>query len=222
MKEMKKRLKTKILLADDHKIMRAGLRSILEKQPDMEILGEAQNGLVALQLAKKLRPDLIIMDISMPDLNGIEATSRILAELSGLRVLALSMHSDRGFLIKMLKAGASGYLLKDCASEELIDAVHVIMKNRLYISPAMVDDMVRGYVQMASREDLSAFSVLTTRERDVLQRLAEGKSVKEIAHDLNISVKTVETFRHRIEDKLHLNSIAELTKYAIREGITSL
>lgn len=222
MKEMKKRLKTKILLADDHKIMRAGLRSILEKQPDMEILGEAQNGLVALQLAKKLRPDLIIMDISMPDLNGIEATSRILAELSGLRVLALSMHSDRGFLIKMLKAGASGYLLKDCASEELIDAVHVIMKNRLYISPAMVDDMVRGYVQMASREDLSAFSVLTTRERDVLQRLAEGKSVKEIAHDLNISVKTVETFRHRIEDKLNLNSIAELTKYAIREGLTSL
>ena len=222
MKERKQRLKTKILLADDHKIMRAGLRSILEKQPDMEILGEAQNGLVALQLAKKLRPDLVIMDISMPDLNGIEATSRILAELSGLRVLALSMHSDRGFLIKMLKAGASGYLLKDCASEELIDAVHVIMKNRLYISPAMVDDMVRGYVQMASREDLSAFSVLTTRERDVLQRLAEGKSVKEIAHDLNISVKTVETFRHRIEDKLSLNSIAELTKYAIREGITSL
>ena len=222
MKERKQRLKTKILLADDHKIMRAGLRSILEKEPDMEILGEAQNGLVALQLAKKLRPDLIIMDISMPDLNGIEATSRILAELSGLRVLALSMHSDRGFLIKMLKAGASGYLLKDCASEELIDAVHVIMKNRLYISPAMVDDMVRDYVQMASREDLSAFSVLTTRERDVLQRLAEGKSVKEIAHDLNISVKTVETFRHRIEDKLHLNSIAELTKYAIREGLTSL
>ena len=219
---MKKILKIKILLADDHKIMRAGLRSILEKQPDMEVLGEAQNGLVALQLAKKLRPDLIIMDISMPDLNGIEATSRILAELSGLRVLALSMHSDRGFLIKMLKAGASGYLLKDCASEELIDAVHVIMKNRLYISPAMVDDMVRGYVQMASREDLSAFSVLTTRERDVLQRLAEGKSVKEIAHDLDISVKTVETFRHRIEDKLHLNSIAELTKYAIREGLTSL
>ena len=219
---MKQILKIKILLADDHKIMRAGLRSILEKQPDMEILGEAQNGLVALQLAKKLRPDLIIMDISMPDLNGIEATSRILAELSGLRVLALSMHSDRGFLIKMLKAGASGYLLKDCASEELIDAVHVIMKNRLYISPAMVDDMVRGYVQMASREDLSAFSVLTTRERDVLQRLAEGKSVKEIAHDLNISVKTVETFRHRIEDKLNLNSIAELTKYAIREGLTSL
>ena len=219
---MKKILKTKILLADDHKIMRAGLRSILEKEPDMEVLGEAQNGLVALQLAKELRPDLVIMDISMPDLNGIEATSRILAELSGLRVLALSMHSDRGFLIKMLKAGASGYLLKDCASEELIDAVHVIMKNRLYISPAMVDDMVRGYVQMASREDLSAFSVLTTRERDVLQRLAEGKSVKEIAHDLNISVKTVETFRHRIEDKLCLHSIAELTKYAIREGLTSL
>ena len=117
MKGRKQILKTKILLADDHKIMRAGLRSILEKQPDMEILGEAQNGLVALQLAKKLRPDLIIMDISKPDLNGIEATSRILAELSGLRFLALSMHSDRGFLIKMLKAGASGYLLKDCASE---------------------------------------------------------------------------------------------------------
>ena len=219
---MKKILKTKILLADDHKIMRAGLRSILEKQPDMEILGEAQNGLVALQLIKELRPDLVIMDISMTDLNGIEATSRILAEIAGLRVLALSMHADREFLIKMLKAGASGYLLKDCASEELIDAVHVIMKNRLYISPAMVDDMGRDYVQMASREDLSAFSVLTTRERDVLQRLAEGKSIKEIAHDLNISVKTVETFHRRIEEKLSLNSIAELTKYAIREGLTSL
>ena len=162
-------MKIKILLADDHKIMRDGLRSLLEKQPDMEIVGEAKNGLAAIELTRKHRPDLIIMDINMPDLNGIEATSRIIAEMPGLYVLVLSMHADRGFLVKMLKAGAAGYLLKDCASEELIDAIHAVMKKRLYISPVLVDDMVKEYVQLASKEDISAFSILTPRERDVLQ-----------------------------------------------------
>jgi DNA-binding NarL/FixJ family response regulator len=222
MKEGKNILKIKILLADDHKIMRDGLRSLLEKQPDMEIVGEAKNGLAAIELTRKHRPDLIIMDINMPDLNGIEATSRIIAEMPGLYVLVLSMHADRGFLVKMLKAGAAGYLLKDCASEELIDAIHAVMKKRLYISPVLVDDMVKEYVQLASKEDISAFSILTLRERDVLQKIAEGKAMKEIAHELNVSVKTIETFRHKIEEKLGLRSIAELTKYAIREGITSL
>jgi DNA-binding NarL/FixJ family response regulator len=222
MKEGKNILKIKILLADDHKIMRDGLRSLLEKQPDMEIVGEAKNGLAAIELTRKHRPDLIIMDINMPDLNGIEATSRIIAEMPGLYVLVLSMHADRGFLVKMLKAGAAGYLLKDCASEELIDAIHAVMKKRLYISPVLVDDMVKEYVQLASKEDISAFSILTPRERDVLQKITEGKAMKEIAHELNVSVKTIETFRHKIEEKLGLRSIAELTKYAIREGITSL
>jgi DNA-binding NarL/FixJ family response regulator len=212
----------KILLADDHKIMREGLKSILEKNFDMIVSGEAGNGVEAVDLAKKLNPDIIIMDINMPDLNGIEATKRIITEIPGSRILALSMYADRGFLIKMLKAGAKGYLLKDCASDELLNAIKVILKNRIYISPSLVDDMVRDYVQLADTVDLSAFSILTPRERDVLQKLSEGKSTKEIAFDLNLSIKTIETFRLKIQEKIGLRSIAELTKYAVREGITSL
>ncbi|HEY9161893.1 MAG TPA: response regulator transcription factor [Desulfomonilia bacterium] len=212
----------KILLADDHKIMREGLKSILEKNFNMIVSGEAGNGVEAVDLAKKLNPDIIIMDINMPDLNGIEATKRIITEIPGSRILALSMYADRGFLIKMLKAGAKGYLLKDCASDELLNAIKVILKNRIYISPSLVDDMVRDYVQLADTVDLSAFSILTPRERDVLQKLSEGKSTKEIAFDLNLSIKTIETFRLKIQEKIGLRSIAELTKYAVREGITSL
>ncbi len=215
-------MKIKILLADDHKIMREGLKSILEKNLDIFIAGEAGNGIEAIDLAKKIHPDIIIMDINMPDLNGIEATSRIISEMPGSRVLALSMYADRGFLIKMLKAGAKGYLLKDCASDELVNAIKVILKNRIYISPSLVDDMVRDYIQLADSVDLSAFSILTPRERDVLQRLSEGRSTKEIAFDLNLSIKTIETFRLKIQEKIGLRSIAELTKYAVREGITSL
>ena len=215
-------MKIKILLADDHKIMREGLKSILEKNSDMFVAGEAGNGIEAVNLAKKLRPDIIVMDINMPDLNGIEATASIINEIPGSRVLALSMYADRGFLIKMLKAGAKGYLLKDCASGELINAIKVILKNRIYISPSLVDDLVKDYVQLADSVDLSAFSILTPRERNVLQKLAEGKSAKEIAFDLNLSIKTIETFRLKIQEKIGLHSIAELTKYAIREGLTSL
>jgi len=215
-------VRIKILLADDHKIMREGLKSILEKDPDVFVAGEAGNGIEAINLAKELRPDVIIMDINMPDLNGIEATARIISEMPGSRILALSMYADRGFLIKMLKAGAKGYLLKDCASDELVNAIKVILKNRIYISPSLVDDMVRDYVQLADTVDLSAFSILTPRERDVLQKLSEGRSTKEIAFDLNLSIKTIETFRLKIQEKIGLRSIAELTKYAVREGITSL
>lgn len=215
-------MRIKILLADDHKIMREGLKSILEKDPDVFVAGEAGNGIEAINLAKELRPDVIIMDINMPDLNGIEATARIISEMPGSRILALSMYADRGFLIKMLKAGAKGYLLKDCASDELVNAIKVILKNRIYISPSLVDDMVRDYVQLADTVDLSAFSILTPRERDVLQKLSEGRSTKEIAFDLNLSIKTIETFRLKIQEKIGLRSIAELTKYAVREGITSL
>jgi len=215
-------MKTRILIADDHKIMRDGLKSILEKHPDIEVAGEASSGESALNLALESAFDLIIMDISMPGLNGIEAAKRIIENIPGQKILALSMHDDRGFLIKMLKAGACGYILKDCASDELIGAIRAVMKNALYISPALVDDVVRDYVNMASNTDISAFSILTHREREVLQGLSEGRSVKEIAYDLNVSVKTIETFRHKLEEKLNLHSIAELTKYAIREGITSL
>ena len=158
----------------------------------------------------------------MPDMNGIEATRLMIREIPRLRVLALSMHADRGFLLKMLKAGASGYLLKESAGEELIVAIQTVMKNHLYISPALLDVLVKDYIRLASREETSAFSILTPRERGILQKLAEGKSVKEIAFDLDVSVKTVETFRRKIEDKLGLRSIVALTKYALREGITSL
>jgi two-component system, NarL family, response regulator NreC len=215
-------MKTKILIADDHKILRAGLRALLEKQPDMEIVGEADSGSKAITLAKKKCPHLIIMDINMPDMNGIEATKRIISEIDGIKVLALSMYADKGYVINMLKAGASGYLLKDCALEELANAIRAVMDNRTYLSPVLVDSILKDLIDLATKDDLSVYSILTSREREVLQRLAEGKTTKEIAFDLGISIKTVETHRQQISAKLGMSSVAELTKYAIREGLTSL
>ena len=215
-------MKVNILLADDHKILRQGIKSLLELHDGFTVVAEAANGDEALKMARATDPDLIIMDINMPDVNGIDATKRIKQEMPLTKILALSMHNDNQFLLNMLKAGASGYLLKDCAADELINAITVIMKNRKYISPDMVDDMVRDYILNTDKVDLSAFSILTNREREVLQRLSEGKNTKAIAFDLNVSVKTIETFRHKLEEKLGLHSIAELTKYAIREGITTL
>ena len=209
-------------MADDHKILRQGIKSLLELHDGFTVVAEAANGDEALKMARATDPDLIIMDINMPDVNGIDATKRIKQEMPLTKILALSMHNDNQFLLNMLKAGASGYLLKDCAADELINAITVIMKNRKYISPDMVDDMVRDYILNTDKVDLSAFSILTNREREVLQRLSEGKNTKAIAFDLNVSVKTIETFRHKLEEKLGLHSIAELTKYAIREGITTL
>ena len=209
-------------MADDHKILRQGIKSLLELHDGFTVVAEAANGDEALKMARATDPDLIIMDINMPDVNGIDATKRIKQEMPLTKILALSMHNDNQFLLNMLKAGASGYLLKDCAADELINAITVIMKNRKYISPDMVDDIVRDYILNTDKVDLSAFSILTNREREVLQRLSEGKNTKAIAFDLNVSVKTIETFRHKLEEKLGLHSIAELTKYAIREGITTL
>lgn len=215
-------MKTRILIADDHKILRAGLCALLEKQPDMEVIGEADSGTRAVSLAKKKSPHLIIMDINMPDMNGIEATKRILSENDGIKVLALSMYADKGYVINMLKAGASGYLLKDCALEELANAIRAVMDNKTYLSPVLVDSILKDLIDLATKDDLSVYSILTSREREVLQRLAEGRTTKEIAFDLGISIKTVETHRQQISAKLGMNSIAELTKYAIREGLTSL
>ena len=214
--------KIKILLADDHKIMRTGLRALLERQPDLEVIGEADCGAAAVDMAKKRPPHLIIMDINMPDMNGIEATRRILKDRPGIKVLALSMHADKGFVVNMLKAGAAGYLLKDCALEELAYAIRAVMDNRTYLSPSLVNGILQDYIHVMSKDDLSVYSILTSREREVLQRLAEGKSTKEIAYDMEISVKTVETYRHQITEKIGTSSVAELTKYAIREGLTSL
>lgn len=212
----------KILIADDHKIIREGLRALIEKKPGMEVIGEVENGRKAVQLVQELLIDIIVMDIAMPDLNGIEATRQIVARAPSIKVIALSMHSDKRFVVEMLKAGASGFLLKDCAFEELIYAINAVRANRTYLSPKIADMMIKDYVHLLPMGELSVFSVLTPRQRQVLQLLSEGKGTSQIAHDLQVSVKTVETYRQQIMDKLNIHSIAELTKYAIREGLTSL
>jgi len=215
-------LKIKIVIADDHKIMREGLKALIEKQPDMEVAAEAQDGLAVTKLARKLMPHVIIMDIGMPEMNGIDATRQVISENKDIKIIALSMHSDRRFVLEMLKAGASGYLLKDSAFEELVTAVHTVMTGQSYLSPRITDIVVKEYLGSQSKNESTVFTVLTVREREVLQLLAEGKSTKQIASTLNLSVKTVETHRQQIMDKLEIRTVAELTKYAIREGLTSL
>ncbi|MHC4499596.1 MAG: response regulator [Planctomycetota bacterium] len=212
----------KIILADDHKITRQGLCSLLDKQPDMEVVAEAEDGRTAVRLALELAPDVIIMDVSMPDLNGIEAARKIAAECPEVNIVALSMHSDSLFVTEMLKSGAAGYLLKDCAFEELERAIRTVMAGKTYLSPAISGVVVNDYLQRLSKSDFSTKDVLTGREREVLQLLAEGKSTKQIALKLHISAKTVETHRRQIMDRLDIHSVAELTKYAIRKGFTSL
>lgn len=213
----------RILLADDHQIIRAGLRSLLEKEPGLTVIAEAETGRDAVRLTLVQQPEVVVMDVAMPDLNGIEATRQIIAERPGIRVVALSMHADRRYVMEMLKAGASAYLLKDSAFEELVRAIRTVLANQTYLSPEIANLVVGDYVrQLQQHNDTSAFSVLTVREREVLQLLTEGSSTAQIAERLHLSVKTIETHRQNIMEKLGLRSIAELTKYAIREGLTSL
>jgi len=211
----------RIILADDHRIMREGLRSLLEKQPDIEVVAEAEDGRTAVQLARELSPDVVIMDIAMPDLNGIGAAHQIITEFSGVKVVALSMHADRRFVARMFKAGALGYLLKDCAFEELARAVRTVAANQFYLSPRIASIVIKDYVRRLTETDFSASSFLTTRQREVLQLLAEGKKPNEIASCLQVTTKTVETHRRNIMGKLGIHSVAELTKYAISAGLTS-
>lgn len=212
----------KILLVDDHKITRDGLRTLVEKEPDMEVVGEAENGRKALEWTAKLHPDVVIMDVTMSDMNGIEATRQVHKEHPESKVIALSMHSDVRYVLGMLDAGASGYLLKDCAFEELARAIRSVSVGQTYLSPGVTDIVVKDRLHRLHHAEDSAFHVLTEREREVLQLLAEGKSARAIAEILHVSVKTIETHRRQIMGKLNLFSVAELTKYAIREGITSL
>jgi len=202
--------------------VREGLRSLLEKEPDIDLVGEAEDGRSTLELASRLKPQVVVMDISMPDLNGIDATRKLLEKLPGVKVLALSMHTDQRFIEGMLRAGATGYLPKDCASEELVRAIRTVLSNQTYLSPSIADIVRRDYLSQRREADISVSGVLTEREREVLQLMAEGKNTKEIASRLQVSVKTIETFRQHIMQKLDLHSVAELTKYAIREGLTSL
>jgi DNA-binding NarL/FixJ family response regulator len=212
----------RIILADDHTLLRQGLHALIEEQPDMTVIAEADDGRATVKLAAKLSPDIIVMDISMPGMNGMEATRQILSQDPGVKVLALSMHTDRRFIKEMLSAGASGYLLKDCAFEELIFALHALADQRMYLSPKISDMVVKDYACRCSKSTGSSLSVLSPREREVLQLLAEGKSTRIIAATLHVGAKTVETYRQQIMEKLDIHTIAELTKFAIREGLTSL
>jgi DNA-binding NarL/FixJ family response regulator len=212
----------RVLLADDHKIVREGLMSLLEKEPDIEVVAMADNGRTAVQLAGELKPDVAILDIAMPEMNGIEATRRITRDDPEIKVLALSMHSARRFVTEALSAGAKGYLLKDCAAEELVRAIRTVAANETYLSPKVAGLIVKDYLKHSPDSAPSAESFLTNREREILQLIAEGESTKEIAFKIGVSIKTVETHRQQIMKKLNLHSVAELTRYAIREGLTPL
>jgi two-component system response regulator NreC len=211
----------RIILADDHAIVRHGLNKLIQQQKDMEVIAQAADGHSTVELTRELSPDMVIMDIGMPDLNGIDATGQIIREFPQVKVIGLSMHSGKKFVIEMLKAGASGYLLKDCALEELTTAIKTVASGKIYLSPSITDVVVENYVRHSQKKEGSAFSLLSQREREVLQLMAEGKTTKQIGLKLHISPKTVEGHRLRIMEKLNMDSVAKLTKYAIQEGLTS-
>lgn len=205
----------RVLLADDHAMVRKGFRLILEGQPDMEIAGEAGNGREAVELAEKLHPDVVVMDVAMPELNGIEATRRLASSLPHTRVLALSMHKDSVYVREILRAGARGYLLKDSIDTDLISAVRAVAKGDGYISPGVSDAVLSDYRRHVS----DPLDLLTSREREVLQMIAESKTNKEIAASLNLSIYTVEAHRGKIMEKLNLHSTGELVRFAVRHGL---
>ena len=213
----------RILLADDHKVLRSGLRRILEEQSDLEVAGEAGDGREAVEMAEALQPDIVVMDIGMPLMNGIEATRQILHRNSGMHVLILSMYSDENYVVQVLRAGARGYLLKDSAEDELIDAVRTVHGGLPFFSQRIAKMLVGDSMQRLRDEGASdTYELLTPREREVLQLIAEGKSNKEVAAALFVSPTTIETHRARIMDKLDLHSTAEIVLYAVRKGIVQL
>jgi DNA-binding NarL/FixJ family response regulator len=210
-----------VLIVDDHAIFREGLRGLVEKEPDMTVVGEAADGREAVERARELHPEVIVMDITMPKLNGIEATRTIMAEQSGIRVLALSMESDRRFIVDAFEAGAAGYLLKDAFFRELATAIRTVVKGEVYIEPKTAELIVRDYLKRIPDSLPLNHTSLTPREREMIQIISDGKNTKEIAAEFGISIKTVEAHRLNIMKKLELNSLADLIKYAIREGLTS-
>jgi DNA-binding NarL/FixJ family response regulator len=212
----------RVLLADDHSVLREGLRSILESRTNVEVVGEAENGRVAVELARTLSPDVVVMDIGMRDLNGIEATRQIRDENADVGVIALSTHSDRRYVLAMLQAGAAGYVLKASAFDDLQRALDAVSAGKRYLSPEITGVVIDAGIGPATGSDAPGHGPLGAREREVLQLLAEGHTSGEIAHRLHISTHTVDTHRRNIMQKLDLHSVAELTKYAVREGLTSL
>jgi len=212
----------KIIIADDHKIFRQGLRNLFEQKLGATVIAESGDGLSTVELCSQHHPDIVIMDITMPRLNGIEAARQIKRAIPGIGIIMLSMHSDMRFIIESLRAGASGYLLKESAFEELTLAISTVKANRIYLSSEIADTIIKDYLTQRSQSEATAFSILTAREREILQLIAEGKTTKEIAAQHALSIKTVESHRQQIMDKLNLHSVAQLTKFAIREGITGL
>jgi len=214
--------KTRVLLADDHQLMRSGLRLMLEREPDLTVVGEAGDGREAVALAKTLKPEVVVMDIGMPNLNGIEAALQMTQQNSELAVVMLSMHSDESYVLRALKAGARGYLLKDSAEADLIKAVHVVAGGKSFFSPAVSKVLLDDYVRKLKRSGTEdAYDLLTPREREILQLIAEGKSNKDVANLLNLSVYTVESHRSNLMEKLNLKGVPELILYAVRKGIIS-
>ena len=214
-------MKIRILLADDHRVMREGLASLLESQADREVVQHANDGFQAVNFSRERKPHMVIMDLTMPRMNGIEATRRIIKEVPQIKVLCLSAHGDTRFVSAALDAGASGYMLKDCAFEELVSAIRTVIGNQIYLSPGITGTLVEDYKARRYGSESSVFSKLTDREREIVQLLAEGESAKEIAARLHLSVKTVGSHRENIMSKLNVRSLAAVTKYAIREGLTS-
>ena len=212
----------KVLLADDHKILREGLIALLKKQRDIELIGEAEDGREAVRKALELKPDVVIMDIGMPELNGIDATRQIKAALPEINVIALSIHSDKRFVKGMLKAGALGYLLKDSAFIELVQAINAVNDNKTYIGSGITDIIIEDYLQQLNKDTSTPDSPLSERENEVLRLLAEGNNAKEIASLLNVSPKTIETHRQHIMEKLNIHNLVDLVKYAIQSGLISL
>lgn len=215
-------MKIRVVLADDHRILREGLASILEKDLRMDVVGQAENGRATVELTRQLKPDVVVMDLHMPELNGIEATRIIAGESPDVRILVLSMHSDRELVLEALRAGASGYLLKDCATDELERAIRDVLAHKTYVSPDIAHVVVGEIRSGSGAGPGDGLQALTSKERQVLQLLAEGKSVKETAVLLSVSIPTVETHKQHLMKKLELFTVAELTKFALRHGLTSL
>lgn len=213
---------TRIVLVEDHGITRQGLHSLIEKEADMEVVGEAKDGREAVELVRRLLPDIVVTDITMPNLNGVDATQQIVHHCPGVKVIALSIHSKRAFVAGMLKAGASGYLLKECLFEELMEAIRTVLDGGTYLSPKVAGVVISDYIKGLLEHPESPLNGLTEREREVLQLIGEGKNTKEIALELHVSTKVIDASRHKIMDKLDEHSIAGLVKVSIRGHLVDL